>query len=172
MASHLFPDGDNRRLRLERAFRLFLKQLYVPDGNSYTVGEAEGGALWLSPGAYPPGPWQQLRMLPGFAHVFGVRALPRAMRDLGQMESIHPKRVPHWYLGFLGIEPSKQGRGLGSALMQPVLERCDADRLPAYLETSNPANLPLYQRHGFEVIAECDIGDGPHIWGMLREPSV
>lgn len=171
MSSHLLPDSDSRRSRLERAFRLFLNHLYVPDGSSYTIGEADGAALWLAPGAYPPRPTKQLRLLPGLARVFGLRPLPRALRDLGQMESIHPKRGPHWYLGFLGVDPSKQGRGLGSGLLKPVLERCDSDRLPAYLETSNPANLPLYQRHGFDVIAECDITAGPHIWGMWREPQ-
>ena len=170
MASHLLPDPATRRPRLERAFRLFLKRLYLPDGNSYTIEDADGGALWLSPGAYAPSAAQQIRMLPGLAGIFGLGRLPRALRDLGQMESIHPKRGPHWYLGFLGVEPAKQGRGLGTRLLGPVLQRCDAERLPAYLETSNASNLPLYRRQGFEVIGECEIHHGPHVWGMWREP--
>jgi ribosomal protein S18 acetylase RimI-like enzyme len=170
MASHLLPDPATRRAKLERAFRLFLKRLYLPDGNCYTIGDADGGALWLSPGAYPPSAAQQIRMLPGLARVFGLSRLPAALRDLAQMESIHPKRAPHWYLGFLGVAPAKQGRGLGTRLLEPVLRRCDAEGTAAYLETSNPANLALYSRHGFEVIAECDIRSGPHVWGMWREP--
>ena len=81
---------------------------------------------------------------------------------------MHPKAEPHWYLAFLGIEPSEQGKGLGSALLRPVLERCDSEGTPAYLETSNERNLPFYQRHGFEVVQQCGIPDGPHFWGMWR----
>jgi GNAT superfamily N-acetyltransferase len=170
MSAHLLPDPRTRLDRMARVFRLFLTQLYLRDGHSYTIGDTDGGALWLSPAAHPPSGLQQLRMLPGLSRVFGLLALPRRLRDLAQMESIHPKRPPHWYLGFLGVRPSKQGCGLGGKLLQPVLQRCDADRMPAYLETSNVLNLPLYERHGFSVIAECDIERGPHVWGMWREP--
>ena len=170
MASHLLPDPPTRREKLEKAFRLFLKRLYLPDGNSYTIGDSDGGALWLSPGAYPPSAIQQIRMLPGLARVFGLSWLPGALRDLAQMEIIHPKREPHWYLGFLGVAPAKQGRGLGPRLLEPVLQRCDAEGTAAYLETSNASNLPLYQRQGFDVIGECEIRHGPHVWGMWREP--
>ena len=170
MCAHLLPDDRTRVARMSRAFRLFMKHLYLPNGNSYAIGDTEGGALWMSPGAYPPSALQQLRMLPGLSRVFGLLSMPRCLRDVAQMDSIHPKGPPHWYLGFLGVHPSKQGRGLGSRLMQPVLERCDSDRTPAYLETTNVLNLPLYKHHGFMVSAECDLPGGPHIWGMWREP--
>ena len=90
---------------------------------------------------------------------------------LARLEAAHPK-AGHFYLAVLGVEPESQGRGLGSALMFPVLRRCDAERIPAYLEASSPRNRDLYLRHGFEVTRELRVGSGaPPIWGMWREPS-
>lgn len=86
-----------------------------------------------------------------------------------QMGRYHPQE-PHWYLPFIGVEPSRQGQGLGSALLRASLSRCDADGLPAYLESSNPINQPLYERHGFRAIGEIKIGSGPPIVPMLRRP--
>ena len=77
---------------------------------------------------------------------------------------------PVWYLGVLGVAPEWQGRGVGSRLMQPVLERADAEGLAVTLETGQPRNLPLYARHGFEVSAELPpVASGaPVVWTMKR----
>ena len=170
MTAHLLPDAARRPAALERGFGAYLRRVYMPCGECYTTAGVAGGALWMPPGTYPLSAWRQLRLLPTFARVFGLSATPRAMRDIDRMERMHPKGPPHWYLAFLGVEPSEQGKRVGSALLLPVLGRCDAGREPAYLETSNERNVPLYRRHGFEVVAECDIADGPHFWGMWREP--
>ena len=170
MAAHLFRDPMRRLPDVEQMFGMFLRGIYLPQQECYTVGNLLGGALWLPPGKYPSSAWQQLRLLPGFLRLFGLRT-PAVFRDIDHMEKMHPKNEPHWYLAFLGIEPSEQGKGLGSALLRPVLNRCDAERVPAWLETSNERNLPLYERHGFKVVKECDIPRGPHFWGMWREPQ-
>jgi len=86
---------------------------------------------------------------------------------LEEMERWHPTE-PHWYLAIIGVEGAKQGRGLGAQLMAPALARCDEEGLIAYLESSNPANISLYQRHGFEVIGEIRAGDAPVVTPMLR----
>jgi ribosomal protein S18 acetylase RimI-like enzyme len=78
--------------------------------------------------------------------------------------------VPHWYLAVLGTDPSAQGAGIGSALIGPTLGRCDAEGIPAYLESSKEANISFYQRHGFRVTQEIDLPQGPKLWAMLREP--
>jgi ribosomal protein S18 acetylase RimI-like enzyme len=169
MSVHLLPDQGSRLLCLEYAFRTFLRRGYLPQQECYTVGSVRGGALWLPPGKYPPSIWRQLSLLPDFTRIFGLFRTPGALRDLNCMEKMHPLGELHWYLAFLGVAPSEQGKGLGSALMKPVLNRCDAEGMPAYLETSNERNLPLYQRHGFKVVGECDIPKGPHFWGMWRE---
>jgi GNAT superfamily N-acetyltransferase len=79
----------------------------------------------------------------------------------------HPGE-PHWYLGILGTDPAHQGCGVASALVKPILEQCDADGVPAYLESSKRDNIPFYERHGFRVTGEVQVDDGPTLWPMLR----
>jgi ribosomal protein S18 acetylase RimI-like enzyme len=86
------------------------------------------------------------------------------------MEEQHPQDRSHWYLFILGTEQAAQGRGLGSALLAHVLARVDADRMPAYLESSSERNIALYGRHGFEITSEVAIPGGPRIWPMWRGP--
>lgn len=96
--------------------------------------------------------------------------LPRALRLLGRLDALHPTEA-HWYLSTIGTDPDQQGRGVGSALMAPGLERCDAEGVRAYLESSKEANLPFYRRFGFEVTSEIVTEGGPTIWQMWREPQ-
>ena len=84
-----------------------------------------------------------------------------------QMGQYHPDE-PHWYLPLIGVDPAQQGKGYGSALLKYALRRCDEDGSPAYLESSNPKNIPLYRRHGFEVLGTIQVGSSPPITPMLR----
>jgi ribosomal protein S18 acetylase RimI-like enzyme len=78
---------------------------------------------------------------------------------------------PSFYLFILGTDAERQSRGLGAALLERVLTICDEQGLAAHLESSNPRNIPFYERHGFEVIAEHVLGeDGPLICPMRRPP--
>ena len=74
-----------------------------------------------------------------------------------QMGSYHPSE-PHWYLPLIGVDPAQQGRGYGSALMEHALIRCDRDQKLAYLESSNPKNISLHERHGFELLGTIQVG--------------
>lgn len=112
--------------------------------------------------------YEQLRLLPAMLAAFG-RDLARLMRLFSSFEAEHP-HDPHYYLPAIGVDPRWQGQGHGTALLEPVLERCDRERLPAYLESTNPRNLPLYERHGFQVTQEVTVGDSPPYWRMWREP--
>lgn len=87
-----------------------------------------------------------------------------------QIDHYHPL-FPHWYLPLIGVEPIHQGRGYGSALLLQVLQRCDRDRLPAYLEASNPNHLSFYEHHGFVAIGQIQAGSSPPILPMLRQPQ-
>jgi ribosomal protein S18 acetylase RimI-like enzyme len=85
-----------------------------------------------------------------------------------QMEKFHPAE-PHWYLPMIGVDPARQGGGVGSALMAEALKVIDRNGAMAYLESSNPRNISLYKRHGFEVIGEIQSGSSPIVRPMLRK---
>lgn len=89
---------------------------------------------------------------------------------LGETMREHHPREPHWYLNVVSTRPANQGRGLGSAVLRPVLSRCDADGTRAYLESTNPRNRTLYRRSGFVDGDEIELPDGPTILAMWRDP--
>ena len=115
-----------------------------------------------------PSALEQLRDLPTFLRAFG-RHVPRAMRAFETAEKRRP-REDHWYLELLAVRPDRQGQGIGSALLGTTLAEVDAAGLPAFLVTSNARNVPLYERFGFAVGDEYDIGP-VHVWPMLRPGS-
>jgi ribosomal protein S18 acetylase RimI-like enzyme len=167
VAVYIFPVAARRPRGLERFFRLQLGRTFLRRGEAWTTADLQGGAFWLRPSSPRPGLrdlFEQIPMVP----LLGRRLLP-TLRLIGLMEQHHPK-LPHWYLGTLGTDPPFQGRGVGSALLRPVLERCDEEGVPAYLESSNVHNVPFYRRHGFDVTKELQVPDGPTLWLMWREP--
>jgi ribosomal protein S18 acetylase RimI-like enzyme len=166
--------GDMRRMKLlRRGFALFLRRVWLAEQHVYTTAGTAGVGVWEPPGAWKQSVADQLRLLPATLAAFG-RHSPRAIRSLAVLEAGHPAEPaypPHYYLAFLGVDPPWQGRGLGAALMSPVLARCDAERTPAYLEASTARNRALYERHGFTVTEEFALGRGaPTQWRMWREP--
>ena len=170
IASWLLRDDSRRMRQLERGFGLFMRRLYLPAGECYTTEHVAGGALWLPPGRWQAGPAAQLRLLASLAGISG-RGFPRFLRYSRLLESKH-RREDHYYLPYMGVQPGRQGRGIGTALLRPVLERCDGDGLPAYLEASSPRNRDLYKRHGFEVVEIVELAaGGPAHWLMWREPQ-
>jgi GNAT superfamily N-acetyltransferase len=166
----LIPDDAERASRSERGFVLYLNKVYLPHDECYTTDGVVGGALWLPPEKWHLGPLAQLRLLPGMLAAMGGR-LPQLLRAISTIESNHPGK-PHYYLPFVGVEPGSQGRGIGTALMKPVLDRCDHEGLPAYLEATTPRNRACYLRQGFEVTEEIHFPKGgPPSWRMWREPG-
>jgi ribosomal protein S18 acetylase RimI-like enzyme len=166
--SWFFPRSEQRTERNERFFAMRLRQL-LPHGETYTVDGALGGALWALPDRWRVGRVEELRM--------GVALLPAIWRRLGpvlkgveMIERAHPT-APHYYLAVLGTGPEAQGQGVGSALMRPMLDACDRDDVPAYLESSKERNIDFYARHGFRVTGEVRLPDGPPVWPMWRDPG-
>jgi ribosomal protein S18 acetylase RimI-like enzyme len=130
-------------------------------------GGAKGGAIWFAPGQWRTGGVELLGQIPMLFRM--GRETPRALTVLSLVEKVHPKE-PHWYLAVLGTDPQHQGKGIGSALMAPVLSKCDEEGIPAYLESSKERNVAFYERHGFKVTSELQIKNGPSLWPMWRDP--
>ena len=134
-------------------------------GTAWLADDGAAAALWLPPGVTS----DRDAMLA----VVGEMARESKLPTLGEvgdtMEQYHPQE-PHWYLAMIGVDPAQQGRGYGSAILKESLRRCDEDGVIAYLESSSPRNVPLYERHGFEVLGFVQPGDFPGLYPMVRQP--
>ena len=137
----------------------------LPHGSAYVVEGFAGAALWLPPGVQPDGD----RMAAIAEQCVHADVLPDFSSVFEQMGNYHPKQ-PHWYLPMIGVDPAQQGRGFGAALMRHAAQRFDREGAVAYLESSNARNIPLYQRHGFEILGTVQVGSSPEIVPMLRTP--
>jgi len=167
---HMLPPGVRRRAdRLRRFFALELPRS-LAQGGAWTTSDGSAAAVWYPPGQWKPSVWHTLRQTPGILRALG-RQTSLGGQILATMQEHHP-RDPHWYLLYLGTEAARQGQGLGTALLQPVLQTCDEQRLPAYLEATDPRNAALYRRHGFRDGEPLPLpADGPVLLPMWREPA-
>jgi ribosomal protein S18 acetylase RimI-like enzyme len=161
----LMPDDGKRRARLRRLFAIELRHYALSRGHVWTTSDLTGAALSLPPGAWRAPP--RATLLEGTA--FGAHLL-RAAWYQAATDARHP-REPHYYIRDVGVHPDMQGRGLGSALMRPTLDRCDREHLPAYLEASSERNAALYERLGFKLTKELQLGSSPPLRLMLRRPQ-
>jgi ribosomal protein S18 acetylase RimI-like enzyme len=132
-------------------------------GTAHHVDDFAGAALWLPPGVG----LDEEAMMAIMERSVPAERQAEVSAVFEQMGSYHPAE-PHWYLPLIGVDPARQGKGLGSALLQHALARCDSDHALAYLESTNPANIPLYRRHGFEELGTIQMGSSPPIVPMLR----
>lgn len=152
-------------------FRIIVRDVYLPRGIVHREQDNRGAALWLPPG-------EQFEMPPRIelVNMIGKLLLRKGPQPLwrihrqGAIFSRHHPKEPHFYLQFIGCRLAHQGQGVGSALLKQGTRLCDEHNMPAYLESSNELNVPLYQRHGFEILHEETLpGGGPKGWFMWRE---
>lgn len=130
-----------------------------------------GSASWIAPGMMPRSKGRDLRIARGALGAFARgRNRADALRLLGAVDRRHPHE-PHWYLALLGVDPRFQRQGVGQALVRPVLDRCDEEGLPAYLETQKEENLAFYGRFGFSELHRVERRGGPPIWLLWRVPG-
>ncbi|AWW75845.1 GNAT family N-acetyltransferase [Erythrobacter sp. KY5] len=129
----------------------------------YETQCGRAAAMWLPPEVEPDGERMQMLAAQSVA--------PERMEEIGafmaQMDDFHPAE-PCWYLPMIAADPFATGQGLGAALMKHALAVVDESGMPAYLESSNPRNISLYERHGFEAIGEIQHGSSPVMTPMVR----
>jgi ribosomal protein S18 acetylase RimI-like enzyme len=163
----VYPDPGRRAATVPAAFALFTAAIGRHQA-SLVADDGAGAALWVPPGEHVVDDED--------AEVFGEKLVSLSPPDADRLQTVmemfaiaHPQE-PAWYLNFVGVIPGRQGQGIGSALMRRALHRADADCTPAYLEATSEHNRRLYERHGFAVISELQLPDGPPVFPMWREP--
>jgi ribosomal protein S18 acetylase RimI-like enzyme len=157
-----YPDPHQYLTHFPAVVRAFGGKAFA-HGTGHHVNRFAGGALWLPPGIQPDE--EALSAILQGSVAAELQAEVFAVFE--RMGRYHPSQ-PHWYLPLIGVDPAHQGKGYGSALLQHALLHCDRDHAPAYLESTNPANTRLYERHGFEVLDTIQVGSSPPIFPMLR----
>lgn len=163
MARWSMPDSETFLTFFPALARAFAGNA-LENGTVYQISDFAGASVWLEPGFEPDHD--------AMGQII-EKAMPAARQKeaesiFEQMAQFHPAE-PHWFLPLIGVDPAHQGNGYGSALLQHVLDRSDVDGAPAYLESSNPANIPFYKRFGFEQIGEIQSGASPTLYPMLRK---
>ena len=159
-----WPDPQQYLLHFPSFVRALGGRAFAHGGAHYVDGYW-GAALWLPPNVRP-----DEEALGTLLQRTGSPAVKQDVSAVFERMERHHPREPHWFLPFIGIDPCQQGSGYGSALMKHTLIPCDRDQTLAYLESSNPKNIPLYERHGFELLGTIQVGTSPPIFPMLRKP--
>jgi ribosomal protein S18 acetylase RimI-like enzyme len=173
MMVYLMEDAEKRPKKLNWMLTK-LTQYCLRYGVAYTDDNRTGGSVWLTPGnttmttirIMRAGMWQMPFKL-------GWKGFSRFNKLDAAASKMHKKAVPgdHWYLLGLGTDPDQQGSGVGTAAIEVGAEQAQAAGLPVYLETMAEANVPFYEKRGFEVAEEFATDDGLRIWSMLRNPT-
>ena len=170
LSKWLFTDDAGLRERLRRSFAGLMRRVYLAKLHTYTTDDLAGAAMWAPPGKWKLTVVQQLRLAPLMVRLMSGVNLRNGARLNVQVEHAHPAD-PHWHLSVLGVDPARQRTGVGSSLLQVVLEKADADRILCHLETSKEENIAYYARHGFETSSELELPEGaPRVWTMTRKP--
>lgn len=162
--------GESIQPKLRALFGATLKQeLRRDDHLVFTSDDHLGVAVWMHPNQWKMSALTTMRVLPAIFRSLGTRT-PRLLGAFSAIEKVHPE-PEHYFLEALGMARQMQGKGFGSALILPMLDRCDAEGMPAYLESSNPQNIPFYARHGFQPTGEIAVGTGaPTVTAMWHDP--
>lgn len=185
LSCYLIPNEKHRLEFLEKAWGKTINHdfplghVYCSQSNSDTSDAVDnsqilGIASWLTPTAKSP---SLLGSFPLIFEIFlqnGLLSTSRILNTLTKTESYRLRDcpTPHWYLDGLGVAPNAQGKGIGSLLLQPILQQADRQGEICYLFTSTDRAVKFYQRHGFVVREELRVlNDAPPLWMMMRSPQ-
>jgi ribosomal protein S18 acetylase RimI-like enzyme len=164
-------DEPGRRAKLETLFGFSMTSRFLPAGRTYLMDDAAAG--WIPPGSTPEAGAEGGDENEFVSRLFAAGATAEELGRLAvmaaAMDEAHPTE-PHWYLAMIAARPERRAQGLGTVLMEHALETVDEQHMPAYLESSNPRNITLYERHGFVVTGTIELAGGPPLTPMWREP--
>jgi ribosomal protein S18 acetylase RimI-like enzyme len=163
-----FPDDDRRGEQLPPFFSLFVGTILRYD-ETYTDDALTSAALWVPPGEKPTPEDAEEEVGARMEEIAGKDA--ERLFAISKVIDEHHPPGSYYFLQFMGVEPQRQGRGIGSALVRLILERCDREQEWAYLDATSELNKRLYERHGFEAGNEYAPDGGPPLWPMWREPK-
>ena len=164
-ARWIYPDSGRYLTCFPEFVKAFAGRAFAAR-TAHLVDGVAAAALWLPPDIHP----DQERIGEFLERTIRPEIKDEAFAVFDAMAQFHPAE-PHWYLPMIGVDLPFQGRGFGSALLHHALATCDKDQVPAYLESSNATNIPLYRRHGFKLIGTIQHGNSPAIFPMLRNPQ-
>lgn len=174
LQTYVFPNAAERAARSPAHFAPLLRYGMLFGEVLTTKGQPMGAAVWLPPETWKVTP--ERAAAAGFddlPDILGEDAAGRFFTALGAIEPYHYQDVPpsHWYLMVVGVSPEARGRGLGRALIEPVMERADNSGLPCYLETSQPDNVAFYEHLGFKNVVDLvEPQSGLRLWTFRRDP--
>jgi ribosomal protein S18 acetylase RimI-like enzyme len=172
LTKHMYPDEAERKVRTPWHFSAMVRYGVLFGRALSTAGAPHGVAIWL-----PPGETEMTDNriaaagMDASPAVLGEEAFGRFASVMAQIEPSYDQDVPprHWHLALIGVDPDYSGKGIGSALMKPILAQADAEGLPCYLETAEERNVAFYQKHGFETVRHGTIPDtAVQYWAMRR----
>ena len=172
---YVFPDPVERAARSPALFTPLLRYGLLFGEVLTTAGGPAGAAVWLGPVAWEVTPERaKAAGLDELPTVLGAAAAERFLSALAAIDPYHHRDVPaaHWYVMVVGVAPEEQGKGIGRALLQPIIERADTAGEPCYLETAQPENVGFYERLGFRrVVDMVEPQTGLRLWTFRRDPA-
>jgi GNAT superfamily N-acetyltransferase len=167
--SWAFADQSRRAEHFRVWWRVFVDAAFDNDNWGWVTDNCGSVALWTPPGGTEMTADEEAELVRLVVELIGGEHADDVLGVLAQFEAAHPHDVPHYYLGIVATHDDSRGHGYAEALLAENLAQVDAEHMPAYLESSNPANLKRYMRLGFEPIGEIVVPDGlPAITTMWR----
>jgi GNAT superfamily N-acetyltransferase len=162
VARWMYPEPDQYLLHIPRLFGALGASSFEAKA-AHRSGDGAGIALWLSPDV-----WGDDDVLEAIVQETIIEGKQADVGALFERTEHYRPQAPHWYLSLIGVEPLHRNKGIGANLLEFGLGQCDQEHRTAYLWSSNPQNVPFYQRHGFEVLGTIQVGSSPPIFPMLR----
>jgi GNAT superfamily N-acetyltransferase len=170
--SWMFPDPARRAEQHATVFGLYVESALPKDGVWMSDDRASAAAVFTPPGERELTEEAEAQLEAFIPEALGDHA-PAVLETLKRFEAAIPQESHYYYLSFLGTHPDRRGRGIGWGLLRELAARADREGRPIYLESTNPANTPRYERLGFSGQAEFATPDDLHIvTTMWREPGL